>query len=65
MAISPLIVISLLIFMIVGGKPFSMGDYVFPIGIQVMGQLIAIVPILMIVGWFVYKYCRDGGWIVS
>ncbi|VDM16115.1 unnamed protein product [Hydatigera taeniaeformis] len=64
MGVSPLMVLALLIFMIVGGKPYSMGDYVFPNGIQVMAQLIAIVPVLMIVGFFAYKYCRDGGWIL-
>ncbi|CDI98356.1 sodium and chloride dependent glycine [Echinococcus multilocularis] len=64
MGISPLMVLALLIFMIVGGKPFGLGNYIFPTGIQVMGQLIAIVPIVMIVGFFVYKYCRDGGWIL-
>ncbi|KAL5109613.1 Sodium and chloride-dependent glycine transporter 1 [Taenia crassiceps] len=48
MGVSPLMVLALLIFMIVG----------------VMGQLIAIVPILMIVGFFAYKYCYDGGWIL-
>ncbi|VDK20187.1 unnamed protein product [Taenia asiatica] len=64
MGVSPLMVLALLIFMIVGGKPYGMGDYIFPIGIQVMGQLIAIVPILMIVGYFAYRYCHDGGWIL-
>ncbi|VDL58837.1 unnamed protein product [Hymenolepis diminuta] len=64
MGVSPVMVLALIIFMIVGGKPYSMDNYIFPTGIQVMAQLIAIVPILLIVAWFLYKYCHDGGWIL-
>ncbi|VDO10328.1 unnamed protein product [Rodentolepis nana] len=64
MVVSPCAVLGLIIFMIVGGKPYSMDGYIYPYGIQVMAQIIAIVPILLIVGWFLYKYCHDGGWIL-
>ncbi|VUZ54515.1 unnamed protein product [Hymenolepis diminuta] len=65
MGVSPVMVLALIIFMIVGDKPYSMDNYIFPTGIQVMAQLIAIVPILLIVAWFLYKYCHDGGWIIN
>nr|CDS26502.2 sodium and chloride dependent glycine [Hymenolepis microstoma] len=64
MGVSPCAVLFLIIFMIVGGKPYSMDGYIYPYGIQVMGQLIAVVPVLLIVVWFLYKYCHDGGWIL-
>ncbi|KAM7535481.1 hypothetical protein Aperf_G00000091586 [Anoplocephala perfoliata] len=62
--VSPIMVLALLIFIIVAWKPFSLDTYVYPTGIQVMGHLIAIVPILLIVACFLYKYCYDGGWIL-
>lgn len=65
MGVTPLMVLALLIFVIIGWKPFYLDNYTYPVGIQIMGQLIAIVPILLIVGCFLFKYCYDGGWIVS
>ncbi|VDD81142.1 unnamed protein product [Mesocestoides corti] len=64
MGVSPIMVLGLIIFTIISGKPFGLGDYVYPSGIQAMGQLIAVLPIFMIVAYFVYKYCRDGGWLL-
>lgn len=65
MFISPAIVLVLLILLIINNKPYSMNDYVYPIYIQVLGQLVAILPIVAIVLWFTFKYCYDGGWLVS
>ena len=62
---SPGIIIALIIFLAVKSRPLSSGDYVYPVGYQVMGHLIGILPIAVILGWFLFKYCREGGFMVS
>ncbi|BHF74122.1 hypothetical protein SprV_0401720600 [Sparganum proliferum] len=64
MIITPLTAIGLIIFKIVTEKPLTLDKYVYPAWAQAFGRLIGVFPIICIPAWFIFKYCREGGWIV-
>ncbi|XP_064634024.1 sodium- and chloride-dependent glycine transporter 1-like [Lineus longissimus] len=62
MVITPLIIFVTIIFNCVLYKPPSLGGYSYPAWADGIGWLTALWPILMIPGWFLYQYGRDGGY---
>ncbi|KAM7535643.1 hypothetical protein Aperf_G00000091668 [Anoplocephala perfoliata] len=61
---SPGISIALILFLLVSNIQLQLEDYVFPQWAQSIYHLTACFPILCIPLWFLYKYCREGGWIL-
>ncbi|XP_074660842.1 sodium- and chloride-dependent glycine transporter 1-like isoform X2 [Tubulanus polymorphus] len=45
-------------------KPPSLDDYTYPEWAKGLGWMIALFPLLLFPAWFLYQYCRDGGWMV-
>uniref|UniRef100_A0A0X3PNC8 Transporter n=1 Tax=Schistocephalus solidus TaxID=70667 RepID=A0A0X3PNC8_SCHSO len=64
LVITPLTAIGLIIFKIVTERPLTLDKYEYPAWAQVFGRLIGVFPIVCIPAWFIFKYCREGGWIV-
>lgn len=61
---TPGISLALIIFSMVSSAKLELDSYVFPQWAQSLAYLIASFPVLCIPLWFLYKYCREGGWIV-
>lgn len=38
--------------------------YLYPDWALALGWLITLFPMLLIVGYFGFRYCKDGGWLV-
>ncbi len=64
-ALAPLVVVILIILSFIGGSQFRYEDYIYPVGFQVLGHILAALPLIAIVGWFVFRFCYDGGYMVS
>ncbi|VDN35084.1 unnamed protein product [Dibothriocephalus latus] len=64
LAITPLTAIGLIIFKIITDTPITLNSYVYPEWAQACGVLIGVFPVVCIPAWFMFKYCREGGWIV-
>ncbi|XP_064634027.1 sodium- and chloride-dependent glycine transporter 1-like isoform X2 [Lineus longissimus] len=62
MVVSPVIIIVTIVFNVISYKPPDLDGYLYPAWAQAIGWLIGMWPIVMIPGWFLYQYCRDGGW---
>ncbi|VDN13051.1 unnamed protein product, partial [Dibothriocephalus latus] len=65
LVITPLTVGGLIIFKIITDTPITLDAYVYPEWAQDLGVLIGVFPIICIPAWFLFKYCREGGWIVQ
>ena len=39
--------------------------YLYPDWALALGWLITLFPMALIVGFFAFRYCKDGGWLVS
>ncbi|KAM7535023.1 hypothetical protein Aperf_G00000091652 [Anoplocephala perfoliata] len=55
---------ALIIFLLVSNSKLQLENYVYPQWAQSVYYLTACFPILCIPLWFLYKYCREGGWIL-
>ncbi|TGZ63971.1 hypothetical protein CRM22_006605 [Opisthorchis felineus] len=64
MFLVPLISLGLLLFLFVAGEEFKVEEYRYPKWALALGNVIAMSPVAMIPLWFVYKYCREGGFIL-
>lgn len=63
--ITPGITAALIIFSMVKHKKLELDKYVYPEWAESISNLTAAFPIVCIPAWFLFKYCREGGWIVS
>ncbi|XP_064634023.1 sodium- and chloride-dependent glycine transporter 1-like [Lineus longissimus] len=62
MVISPLVIVVTIIFNCVLYKPPSLDGYSYPAWADGIGWLTALWLILMVPGWFIYQYGKDGGY---
>lgn len=65
LVITPLISVALIVFLLVAGQELTVGTYHYPRWALGMGYLLAFAPAAIIFIWFLYKYCKEGGLIVS
>ncbi|VDL57566.1 unnamed protein product [Hymenolepis diminuta] len=61
---TPGISVALIIFLLVSSNELQLDSYIYPQWAQSIYHLTACLPILCIPFWFIYKYCREGGWIL-
>ncbi|KAM7535786.1 hypothetical protein Aperf_G00000091618 [Anoplocephala perfoliata] len=61
---TPGIAAALIVFLLVSNNELQLENYVYPQWAQSVYHLTACFPILCIPLWFLYKYCREGGWIL-
>ena len=69
MVVTPVVIFITIICNIAEYKPPSMStgeaeDYYYPEWGLALGWLITFFPIACIVGYFAFRYCKDGGWLV-
>ncbi|XP_064611059.1 sodium- and chloride-dependent glycine transporter 1-like isoform X2 [Liolophura sinensis] len=64
--ITPGLLFAVIVFKAIEYTPASYGDdYVFPNWAQALGWLICLFPVMAMPGWFLFYYCRNGGWKVA
>jgi solute carrier family 6 amino acid transporter-like protein 5/7/9/14 len=61
MGVSPVVIIITIVFNCVSYKPPSMDLYTYPAWAQALGWLISLFPILLIPAFFLFQFCKDGG----
>nr|CDS26504.1 sodium and chloride dependent glycine [Hymenolepis microstoma] len=61
---TPGISVALIIFLLVSSNELQLDNYIYPQWAQSLYHLTSSFPILCIPFWFLYKYCREGGWIL-
>ncbi|VDO00481.1 unnamed protein product [Rodentolepis nana] len=61
---TPGISVALIIFLLVSSNVLQLDNYIYPQWAQSLYHLTSCFPILCIPFWFLYKYCREGGWIL-
>ncbi|KAK2188075.1 hypothetical protein NP493_144g01024 [Ridgeia piscesae] len=59
--VSPIVIIVTIIFNIILYTPPTLGDYHYSTSAQVLGWFIQLFPMSLMVGMFLYHYCKDGG----
>ncbi|VDP80389.1 unnamed protein product [Echinostoma caproni] len=64
MFVTPLISMALLLFLFIAGEEFTLEKYRYPRWALGLGNLIACAPVVLIPIWFLYKYCREGGFLL-
>ncbi|XP_013390656.1 sodium- and chloride-dependent glycine transporter 1 [Lingula anatina] len=59
--VSPFLMFAVIAFKFVLLKPHVYQGYIYPVWAQAMGWMIAFTPIALIPGWFLGRFCYDGG----
>ena len=70
MVITPVVIVITIISNCAEYKPptFDTGEkeaYLYPDWALALGWLVTLFPMMLIVGFFAFRYCKDGGWLVS
>uniref|UniRef100_A0A1I8HNQ3 Transporter n=1 Tax=Macrostomum lignano TaxID=282301 RepID=A0A1I8HNQ3_9PLAT len=62
--VTPVILVVLILIMAIFNEPVTYGDYVYAMPFQIMSHLIGVFIIMWIPGYYIYKYCREGGFVL-
>ncbi|CAH8593406.1 unnamed protein product [Schistosoma turkestanicum] len=62
---TPVICFLLIIAIFIYSGEFKEGDYTYPQWALVFRQILAAIPVITIIAWFLYKYCKEGGFVLS
>ena len=65
MAVTPSILVALVVFNCIYYKPPSLDIYLYPNWAQAIGWMVAMFPVALVVFVFIWRYCRWGGLHVS
>ncbi|KAK4475589.1 hypothetical protein MN116_000865 [Schistosoma mekongi] len=61
---TPVICFLLIIAIFIYSKEFKEGNYTYPQWALIFRQILAAIPVLTIIAWFLYKYCKEGGLVL-
>lgn len=61
---TPIICFLLIIAIFIYSTEFKEGNYTYPQWALIFRQILAAIPVLTIIAWFLYKYCKEGGYVV-
>nr|AKN21426.1 slc6a-6 [Schmidtea mediterranea] len=64
MYISPGVISLLIIFYFVSGDTLKYGDFSYPQSFVTLTHFIALFPLIFVPSVFIYRYCKEGGWII-
>lgn len=65
MYVSPAVIIFLIIFYFIAGDTLQYGSYIYPKPFVTLSHFVALFPLIFVPAIFLYRYCKEGGWIVS
>ncbi|CAH8652208.1 unnamed protein product [Schistosoma rodhaini] len=61
---TPIICFLLIISIFIYSTEFKEGNYTYPQWALIFRQILAAIPVLTIIAWFLYKYCKEGGFVL-
>ncbi|CAI2733734.1 unnamed protein product [Schistosoma spindalis] len=61
---TPIICFLLIIAIFIYSTEFKEGNYTYPQWALIFRQILAAIPVLTIIAWFLYKYCKEGGYVL-
>nr|CAH8873456.1 unnamed protein product [Trichobilharzia regenti] len=61
---TPLICFLLIVCIFIYSKEFKEGNYTYPQWALIFRHILAAIPVVTIVVWFLYKYCKEGGFVL-